>query len=588
MGLRSSLLVLSTLAVVLARQAGAAGYCLALRGNGEAEPAHWGAIASVVEKLGLPEKQAGGSSAAVTLFFLDAIASNRLIRESAQPARAERAALLLKSLEGFLDRILSSEEWRDFAMLYTRIEGIRNAEWAEHLATLLGKVASSSPGEMVAEFRRASDLIQRNLDTGVRLGLVSRTNYAPLLSALSRLKSSPVPDREWRVALADAAFYAGELKQAVAALGAFNAHTDSNLFFRPGIIDFDLLAESFGRVADFYAMESAGFREKVLWERFLIACGRKSAGKGWRQIVAERPECARYFNEVLTEHLARPQRSQFVERPIGASITSFPATAVITGASHRFAVEQARLYRTRRDPNFGEAFRLPDPEDLKFAYWGPPAQLDGIGKRLDRSDEKSRRFMKLGEASWKVALSLSPAEPGLSPLKSFSERGVELSSAGGWSDLHPVAVLKASGCEDVVYVTRRGGESLFGQGVAKRLLGLDRDWKLLATEGGEAKKLSTRLNNLGDPHDVNSLWSSLYNLANPRSSIKRSLADASAVLCTDWDRFNVFQDLRALIDDSYRAPYYVPRESSLRQRLPKSLDPSVRSPAGYPEFAGCY
>jgi hypothetical protein len=29
-------------------------YCIALRGNGEAAPAHWGAIAQLVEKLGLP------------------------------------------------------------------------------------------------------------------------------------------------------------------------------------------------------------------------------------------------------------------------------------------------------------------------------------------------------------------------------------------------------------------------------------------------------------------------------------------------------------------------------------------------------
>ena len=32
-------------------------YCLALRGNGEAQPAHWGALANLVEKMGLPQIQ---------------------------------------------------------------------------------------------------------------------------------------------------------------------------------------------------------------------------------------------------------------------------------------------------------------------------------------------------------------------------------------------------------------------------------------------------------------------------------------------------------------------------------------------------
>ena len=39
-----------------------AGYCLAIRGNGELEPAHWGGMARTVEKLGLPQAMAGGSS----------------------------------------------------------------------------------------------------------------------------------------------------------------------------------------------------------------------------------------------------------------------------------------------------------------------------------------------------------------------------------------------------------------------------------------------------------------------------------------------------------------------------------------------
>jgi len=66
-----------SLSVLLATPSHAsADYCLALRGNGEAQPAHWGALAQLVENMGLPKAQSGGSSAAVSSFLLENIAAN--------------------------------------------------------------------------------------------------------------------------------------------------------------------------------------------------------------------------------------------------------------------------------------------------------------------------------------------------------------------------------------------------------------------------------------------------------------------------------------------------------------------------------
>jgi hypothetical protein len=167
-----------------------------------------------------------------------------------------------------------------------------------------------------------------------------------------------------------------------------------------------------------------------------------------------------------------------------------------------------------------------------------------------------------------------------------------MTSAGGWSDLHPVLVLKAAGCENVVYVTRRGGESLFGQGVAKRLLGFARDWSKISTSSEEAKKASAKLNNNGDPLERNTLWSKLYNLANPNSSFKRALRAADAVLCTSWDNYEITQGIDGMINDAYTSPFYIPATSRLGETA-SSLQPRLDTTqlnvvGGYPEFAGCY
>ncbi|RYZ63878.1 MAG: hypothetical protein EOP09_16905, partial [Proteobacteria bacterium] len=51
----------------------AANYCIALRGNGELMPAHWGSLARTVETYGVPEMMAGGSSASVSTFIFESI-----------------------------------------------------------------------------------------------------------------------------------------------------------------------------------------------------------------------------------------------------------------------------------------------------------------------------------------------------------------------------------------------------------------------------------------------------------------------------------------------------------------------------------
>jgi len=132
---------------------------------------------------------------------------------------------------------------------------------------------------------------------------------------------------------------------------------------------------------------------------------------------------------------------------------------------------------------------------------------------------KTSKFHAIGPASWRTALSYSPAEPGLARALELPDGTV---SAGGWSDLHPTLVLRNMGCDNVVYVTRTDIETGgFADGVAT-LLGMD---------------------------DVTR--SKLYDL-DEESSIANSIADADAVWCTNWNDIPA-SDIVAISEDSYNA-----------------------------------
>lgn len=185
---------------------------------------------------------------------------------------------------------------------------------------------------------------------------------------------------------------------------------------------------------------------------------------------------------------------------------------------------------------------------------------------------------------------MSAAEPGLS---SFVETrdvvGNPVLSTGGWSDLHPVTILKASGCQKVIYVTRKGGDTIFGQGVAKRLFGFEKPWSEL--DPHEPNRSHTRiLNNQGDPKDMTSQWSRLFNLANPNSNFDYALQTSDAVVCTNWNIFDVKKDFHQMISEAYQAPIFNPSKLTLLAeegvRFLTEVDNKMTH-EGFREYSGC-
>ncbi len=200
-------------------------YCLALRGNGELMPAHWGAMANLVEKMGLPVAQSGGSSASITLMMNEAVAANKFLAGVSGQEQKNRAALLYKSFEGFAEYLTTTPEWRDFITLYTRAKSVGGNDWMNELQKILEQASKTEEKALPTFLAQNLELLKKNYRTGVRLGLISEKNYEPLFSALKRLSegSSVEPAAD----LVDAKFYADELKETIRVFGAFNAEPDA-------------------------------------------------------------------------------------------------------------------------------------------------------------------------------------------------------------------------------------------------------------------------------------------------------------------------------------------------------------------------
>lgn len=144
-----------------------------------------------------------------------------------------------------------------------------------------------------------------------------------------------------------------------------------------------------------------------------------------------------------------------------------------------------------------------DFADVKIAYGGKADVLARVAANpKGHADEKTARFRSPGEATWRVVLSHSPAEPGLDRGHGLPDGTV---SVGGWSDLRPVLVLKNAGCDEVACLTRQGRGGGFVTDVIGLLGASDRDKQ------------------------------ALLGLTDPNSSHARSIAESDGVWCTDRD-----------------------------------------------------
>lgn len=526
-------------------------YCLAIRGNGDYQPTHWGAMATVVEKLGAPAAMSGGSSSAISMFLLESMVKNPQFEAANADSKKEVLSFLIKSL---LEFTLES----------------KNSQWAKD-STLLYKHYKAK--EIKLFIKTARKLLAKSKWEDLKNQTQSTAQVIPINEQIISLLNESIQKKDFL----QTEFYINEIDNTLKVFGKFDAKNDDNLFFRFGIVSFEKSARLFGLVGGFYSSEGTSEKTKIAWDQLIRNCSPQSIGKSWPEIIKANPKCQNLFADVYKSHFSELAQLPKTElQKAGTKIPVFPSTAILVDDEVERYKAAFSEYMSSRDSRFGIKYKVQNTDQLLFAYWGNKKSLDAIKTRLDMSIEKNKKFYSLGEGSWAEILSLSPAEPGLANLQLFTKDNINYVSAGGWSDLAPTLVLKAHGCENIVYLSRQGGESLFAQGVAKRLLNLDINWGKLDTSNDAVSKMNSVQNDLGDPLDMNSYWSKLYNVANPNSSLRQSLAAANVILCTDWNNHDPKKDLVGAIDSSYRSPFVVSDNSSAE--IKQLLQPQLNNP----------
>jgi len=603
----------SLVSVMMTSQLSFAGnYCAGIRGNGELALSHWASLARIIENKGMPEKVAGGSSAAITLFMLDAISRNQSLSADSTKEHAQQA-LMLKSLVPHILYLYQVDAKSPVIM------------------RLIGTATGLGDGGFIHKLKSAVR-IAKDLPTFFDI----LGEYGPLLN--------PEIAKGLR---RDFSFYKAQLSESLSVFGSFDAKNDKNIFFRKGLVDFKYLALLLGRVADMYAGHGSDKTNEHL-SSFLNTCSMEPVGKTWDKLIAAKPECSNLLVETLNSYYEDPLVEKRVRRAngkgtykkmvrvkrvfpnkmvfekIGSGLNAFPTTAVVMGdAVDRYNSSLAD-YETNGAVDTKD-FTLDFNTELKYGYWGRTDDLKNIQDQLQNSyndDTKSSKFHAINGGVWFEALATSPAEPGLSNLvripdgenlnknniiykpyfekfwkifpsltarewfnEKYPSRGVVpfregLISAGGWSDLHPTLVLRANDCEDVIYITRQGGESVFGQQIFIRLTDYTdkiRFWGDIR-DGNRDGWTNLTVDEESSP------WNKLYNLANPDSSFNKSISEADAVYCTNWDKFNVFKgDITNTMTDAYNAPVFL-KDESRRAEFNFGLDSAGKSPDNFP---GC-
>ncbi len=503
--------------------------CLAIRGNGELQPAHWGAVARSIEEFGEPSAVAGGSSASITSFLIENIAQY-------PAATPEKMSFLMKSVQGILNAESQNKEW----LAVKEILNFGKIQKAKYQVGDLIEIINNP------KFMKEVLVYRADLTKALRVLEDSKIFFGPAVQAIketiNRLKAEKASGAAKPEALAKLNLQVEHLKQSADALGKYNAKTDTPIFVRDGFISFPALAAAIGRLGDFLSLEQASKITRAKSFAWMDECSKNSKGKLWDEIVQEKPQCETELAEIVKSYRMdkpseQPGYRSSIQWNVGARLHSLISTSVVTGDLAKLYIEQKQNF----DSGKPIAALAPQTADVQFGYFGMAADLNKVSHVLkDKSFayadlDKSKRFMQLPTATWFEVLSASPAEPGLSgyvPLRIDPKGSWDVAlSFGGWSDLHPTVVLKALGCQHITYLTRSGEDSQFAQQIAERLMG-----------------------------DLEQFEDKMFNLSNPKSSFAASLAAADAVLCSNWNSFKIQNGAGPLVADAYRAPMLNPKQ----------------------------
>lgn len=271
------------------------GVCLAIRGDDGHIFAQTAALASLIDRTGLPGAVAGRRSATVTMRLLDAMLANPAVRicggEPCSTADVgDRVALLLRSLEGYVAHV--GEGAGTLPLVGT--------DWLVERAT--------------------AEQVDKDLAAGRTSG---RAALVRVLEAPDVLDIASEPTRQWLAAsptpVTDAQSVLSSLR-----LGLAGVLADGE---RPAIsrAAFDLQVS---RIAAFYAgrADPAAFGE---WRAFLDECAAKARATPWLELAglpAGVDTCGRSFRRLLGHAEAAAPASPDAAAWTGKSLPLLTAT----------------------------------------------------------------------------------------------------------------------------------------------------------------------------------------------------------------------------------------------------------------------
>lgn len=468
--------------------------CAAVRGNGQLIWGHFGSLARLHEHYGTLDGIAGGSSGSITTFLTESMYANPHVWDCgdarcSDEVAGQRIALMYKSLEGYVAVLGGTEEAIAFSQL----------------APLAAKAQEAGIEELIqsGEFLEAREALLVILNSEDIQDLVNQ-------ELIALLTNSPDPE-----------FHVQEVWGMLSGFGSFKAD-DPRIFVLPGVLDFHALAGKLGRIGSFYA--AYGPADGDAWKAFFANCAEQGKGKPFTEIAgldAGGASCGELFGSMVGTYRAEfvageDSYQNRIDDEVGAFLPSLVITSVLEGDAVDTFAEARTNYQNAEDWSLDVKF-----DDVKFGYWGQQDHLDLIASNPQGyTDLKTQKFVGLGEATYREALSFSPAEPGLARALEIDDRFV---SAGGWPDLQPVQVLKNLGCDEVVFLTRQGGEV-----------------------GGFATGVATLLGMSSDEQDA------LYDLGGD-SAIFDAVSEADARWCTDWNNQPALE-FSTIVKDAYNAP----------------------------------
>lgn len=589
-------------------------YCTAIRGNGELIPAHWAALARIIEdKKKIPVGGAGGSSASITLFVLDSLLKSPLIYKNKKFSEfgLDREGLI--KLQNSIDHkklaflLKMIPEHMNYAVEFQK-EGYSQLFVLQKMMADRSKEDEGDDAALHKEDDEITDrdrlrlitLVKQILKVKKEVSFMMDPYYQGYKAELDELikKSTSIRGlinfkKNAGKTIDEIKYLIANFKEAMKFFSSFDAEKDTNLFFRPGLIDFKSLGYVINDLLSFYVHTDLSGIEKSYWSdkmhEFVDVCHPLADNDTWMDTKhKDYPICKRYFDNLLADYydkkMWRESKNNMFDSKVGSQFAAIPTTSVIAskeGLGLTRLVQEAYNNSSEDKSQLVADYVLDFERDVFLGYWYNQnyKTLESNVKSNYKDDLKSQKFMNLGNTNWSTVLGTSPAEPGLTNVREFEStvngKTTSLISAGGWSDLHPVLVLKQLEdsnknkiCDEVIYITRRNGESNFNQKVVLRMTGLKDELKINSYSACDFKdNLKAKLTEVSDSGSrrifhwtsllndnekgcinvsdeaLNSLWGKMSYWWNTKhlSSIKRSADAADDVYCTNWDNFKVFK-----------------------------------------------